>query len=133
MPTMPATFRAPWQPTREERDRETDRLRGSARERGYSVAWDKASRGFLLRHPICAACEAAGLIVAAEVTDHVIPHKGDMGLFWDRSRWQGACTWHHNVVKQILERLFEDGAIGEADLWLTSAYAQRIAKRERGC
>lgn len=131
MPTMPATFRAPWEPTREERDREADRRRGSARARGYSPAWDRASKGFLLRHPVCPACRAAGIITASEVTDHVVPHKGDQVVFWDRTRWQPACRWHHDVVKQILERLFEDGAIGEAELWLTSAYALQVAERVR--
>lgn len=131
MPSMPTTFRAPWMPSRAEVARATDQARGSARERGYTPAWDRASAAFLLAHPICPACEAAGLIVAAEVTDHVIPHKGDRALFWSRTNWQPACRWHHDAVKQRLEQLYAAGKIGPAELVLTSAYALAVAVQMR--
>lgn len=131
MPQMPGTFRHPNAPSRAEQSRASDQARGSARDRGYTPAWDRASIGFIKAHPICPACKAAGLIVAAEVTDHVIPHKGDRALFWDRANWQPCCRWHHDVVKQILERLFASGSASSADLWLTSPVALAIAARER--
>jgi 5-methylcytosine-specific restriction protein A len=64
-------------------------LRASAAERGYGRRWQIASRAFLARpeNRICAICQR----VAAECTDHIIPHGGDPVLFWDVANWQPAC------------------------------------------
>lgn len=78
--------------------------RATARERGYSAAWDRARAGFLRLHPHCAECAKEGLIVRATVADHVIPHRGDMRLFWDSSNWQALCTNHHSSWKQQREK-----------------------------
>lgn len=40
---------------------------------------------------------------AATVVDHVIPHKGDLGLFWDLTNWQPLCKLCHDSVKQAQE------------------------------
>ena len=45
--------------------------------------------------------------------------------------WQASCDWHHNVVKQLLERMFDRGEIGVDDLWLDSEIALETAARER--
>ena len=124
MPTMPGTFRAPHMP---DRSKAYDHARGSARSRGYTPRWDKASRGFLGKNPICLACEAAGLLEAARVTDHIIPHRGDCALFWDKDNWQPCCRWHHDVVKQSLERAFDAGQTVASDLLLTSHRALALA------
>lgn len=131
MPVMPSTFRAPHQPDRVEARRSFDADRGSARERGYSAKWDKASKGFLAKHVLCLACAAAGIDEVARVTDHIVPHRGDMTLFWDRNNWQSCCRWHHDVVKQRLEREFEAGRISADDLSLTSRRALAFAARLR--
>ena len=131
MPTAPKTFRAAHAPTPKQSEQDYDRRRGSARERGYSSKWDKVSVAFLRKHRVCKACEAVGVLQATEVTDHIVPHKGDMGLFWDRSNWQACCRWHHDVVKQILEREFLAGNIGRSDLNLTSRAALDLASRLR--
>lgn len=131
MPTMPKTFRSPHVPDRKERGREYEQRRGSARERGYTSKWDKASKGFLRRNPICKACEAAGVICASEVTDHIVPHRRDSALFWDRSNWQACCRWHHDVVKQRLERDYEQGRAVAADLDLSSPKALALAEALR--
>lgn len=60
--------------------------RPSARARGYSPAWDKASKAFLAL-PGNRTC-ACGCGREADVVDHVTAHKGDMRLFWDQSNWQ---------------------------------------------
>lgn len=131
MPTMPGTFRAPNAPSRVERSQAYERSRGSARQRGYSTKWDKASKAYLSRRPICPACQAADVLTASEVTDHIIPHKGDKALFWSRENWQPCCRWHHDVVKQALEREFEHGRVKVSDLHLTSARALSVAARLR--
>ena len=33
----------------------------------------------------------------ASVVDHIIPHRGDEALFWDRSNWQALCHRHHSI------------------------------------
>lgn len=49
-----------------------------------------------------------------------------MVLFWDHAKWQPACAWHHNVVKQILERMYATGEIKADQLWLNSSTAVRL-------
>lgn len=78
--------------------------RASARERGYTAAWDRARAGFLRLHPYCRECAREGLIVRATVVDHVIPHRGDQRLFWDQGNWQCLCTNHHSSWKQQVEK-----------------------------
>ena len=78
--------------------------RASARQRGYDGKWEKARKSFLRSNPLCAYCAQQGRTVAATVVDHVIPHKGDRKLFWDRKNWQPLCKPHHDSTKQAEER-----------------------------
>lgn len=81
-----------------DRQRRHDANRPSARERGYTGAWEEARRAFLALHPACAFCG-----YTATVVDHVTPHRGDMVLFWDRANWQPLCKPCHDRRKQRLE------------------------------
>ncbi|MCV0384880.1 MAG: HNH endonuclease [Nitrobacter sp.] len=108
-----------------------DTRRGSARSRGYDGRWDRAAKQFKWTHPLCLGCKAEGRVTATAVVDHVLPHRGDMVLFWDQDRWQPSCQFHHSVVKQQLEHMFDRGALPEAELWLDSATAVAISRRER--
>jgi 5-methylcytosine-specific restriction protein A len=81
------------------RKAEIDKRRPSARQRGYDTKWDKERVAFLKMHPTCARCSSP-----AKVVDHIIPHRGDKGLFWSRSNWQPLCTRHHSGAKQSEER-----------------------------
>lgn len=76
----------------------------SSTQRGYGYKWQQAREGYLRKHPICVKCDR--LTVATEV-DHIIPHKGDMVLFWDRSNWQSLCKSHHSE-----KTAREDGGFG---------------------
>ncbi|MFT0137292.1 HNH endonuclease [Alcanivoracaceae bacterium MT1] len=78
--------------------------RSSAAKRGYGKRWQKAREQFLAENPLCVFCQARGLVRAATVVDHKIPHKGDMKLFWRRSNWQALCKPCHDIDKQRLER-----------------------------
>jgi len=75
-----------------------DARRGSAHERGYSVAWQRARVGFLTKHPLCKRCEdqTPPALTPATVVDHVVPHKGDKALFWDSTNWQPLCKPCHD-------------------------------------
>lgn len=51
---------------------------------------------FLQSHPLCAECRKLGRYTKATVVDHIVPHRGDQKLFWDRSNWQPLCKACHD-------------------------------------
>lgn len=67
--------------------------RPSAHKRGYTREWVRESKTFLAQpeNALCVYCKRNGFLVAAIQVDHIIPHRGDQNLFWDRSNWQGLC------------------------------------------
>ena len=69
----------------------------SATGRGYGAAWRKARKQYLEVHPLCAECIKEGRYVKATDVDHIVPHRGDQKLFWDRSNWQALCHRHHSM------------------------------------
>ncbi|MBZ5497652.1 MAG: HNH endonuclease [Acidobacteriia bacterium] len=85
---------------REER-RQLARSRPNPAAMGYGHEWRKASRRFLEENPLCVHCRQAGRIRTSEVTDHIVPHKGDMALFWNRSNWQALCWRCHSRKPRV--------------------------------
>ena len=81
--------------------------RGSSAERGYGHKWRKARQVFLAQNPLCACHLERGDVVSASVVDHVIPHKGNMSLFWDSKNWQALCKRCHDTKTAT-----EDGGFG---------------------
>lgn len=128
MPVSAPTFRPKHKQTRKEYLREYDRRRGSARKRGYNHQWDKASLAFKRANPLCLGCKAVGLTKPVEVTDHIIPHKGDEELFWNEDNWQACCRWHHDSVKARLELRFECKEITAEALRLDSPEAIALTR-----
>lgn len=104
--------------------------RDNAHDRGYDRRWKRARGHFLRQHFYCWGCGAIGVKRKADTVDHIIPHRGDLRLFWDRNNWQPACAWHHNSIKPELERRFAARKITAADLHLQSSTAVRLT-RER--
>jgi 5-methylcytosine-specific restriction protein A len=85
------------------RKAEADKRRPTAQQRGYDSKWRKESRAFLAR-PENRLC-ACGCGRIADCVDHIIPHRGDRKLFWDRANWQPlASSPCHASRKQSLER-----------------------------
>lgn len=78
--------------------RARDRERGTARDRGYDAAWEKASKAFLAE-PANAFC-SCGCGRRSRVVDHREPHRGNMQLFWRRSNWQPMCSPCHSRKAQ---------------------------------
>ena len=70
----------------------------SATSRGYGAAWQRESKRFLQmpEHRLCEECLKEGRYVKATVVDHIVPHRGDPALFWDRSNWRGLCKSCHD-------------------------------------
>jgi 5-methylcytosine-specific restriction enzyme A len=79
-----------------------DKQRGTPSQRGYGHKWRKARTYYLSHHPLCVRCGDG-----ATVVDHITPHKGDMGLFWDSSNWQSLCAPCHSR-----KTAKEDGGFG---------------------
>ena len=73
-----------------------DEVRGSAAARGYGRRWQRERVRFLATHPLCEDCKAQGRYVKATDVDHVVPHRGVMALFWDRSNWRALCHSCHS-------------------------------------
>ncbi|WP_322925339.1 HNH endonuclease [Paenibacillus campi] len=87
--------------------RQYDQYRETAAQRGYGSQWRKAREGYLRKHPLCVHCRERGILKEATVVDHIIPHKGDKELFWERDNWQPLCETCHNVKTAT-----EDGGFG---------------------
>ena len=81
----------------------------------YGRRWRKARLVFLKSNPTCRMCHQLDRVSLAEVVDHIIPHRGDLDLFWDRDNWQALCKSCHDTAKQQEEQrgfsreLDEDG------------------------
>jgi 5-methylcytosine-specific restriction protein A len=71
--------------------------RPSARKRGYTWDWEKAAHAHKVANPLCRPCLQEGRITPADEVDHIIPHHGDMALFWDRDNWQSICRPCHEA------------------------------------
>jgi 5-methylcytosine-specific restriction protein A len=91
------------------RQQASDAKRLSSTDRGYGTRWRNTSKGRLRKHPLCV--DPYGFhkdrVVAATLTDHIIPHKGNMVLFWDPSNWQSLCDSCHSY-----KTAKEDGGFG---------------------
>lgn len=70
--------------------------RENASKRGYGSRWRAERALFLKRNPLCAQCRRTGRLTPATIVDHIVPHRGDMKLFWDRSNWQPLCKSCHD-------------------------------------
>lgn len=78
--------------------------RPSAAKRGYNSRWQKARATYLRSNPLCVECDRQGRTTSAVIVDHIIPHRGDQELFWDKTNWQALCKRCHDSYKQRLEK-----------------------------
>ncbi|TCL09150.1 HNH endonuclease [Shimia isoporae] len=84
------------------------------------AAWRSGLRpAHLLKEPVCRACARRGIINVGSLTasgakqtnprrcylavDHIIPHRGDLELFFDPENLQTLCPDDHDQNKQRLE------------------------------
>ena len=82
--------------TRARYDKEVDKKRGSAYQRGYGKKWQRERKLFLVNNPLCIGCKSKGIVTASKVVDHIVPHRGDDKLFWNRRNWQALCKPCHD-------------------------------------
>ena len=105
MPTRTPRFNPPTQRTKQERKRDADRSRYNAPWRAWygAARWVAIRQTQLSEHPLCAMCIEVEDVTAANVCDHVTPHRGDETLFWS-GPFQSLCEACHNGRKQREER-----------------------------
>ncbi|MCP3669474.1 MAG: HNH endonuclease [Gammaproteobacteria bacterium] len=70
----------------------------------YNYKWRQASKRFLKQTPMCAMCIDRGQATPSAIVDHITPHRGNQGLFWDVSNWQALCKHCHDSHKQRFEK-----------------------------
>lgn len=108
MPSAPRRFQPRRSQPRAEVAREVDRDRGSARARGYTPAWDRASKDHRAEHPLCGYCAIGAFGPQRDepttCTDHLYPQRQYEGVFWVRIYWVSSCDDCHAGPKQALER-----------------------------
>lgn len=82
------------------RDYDARRLRETETRKLYKTArWLRLRDAQLAGQPLCAMCEADGVIRPALVCDHIEPHRGDVDRFW-AGPFQSLCIGCHNRRKQ---------------------------------
>lgn len=81
------------------KQKQVEARRESSAKRGYGYRWQQVSKGFLRAHPLCQCpdcLEGVKQLKPATVVDHIIPHRGDMNLFWNRNNWQAMAKECHD-------------------------------------
>lgn len=85
--------------------RRSDRVTSSGR--GYDSRWRRARSRYLKAHPLCVRCKAERKLAKASVVDHIVPHRGDEKLFWDKSNWHALCKNCHDSKTMTEDRYQE--------------------------
>ena len=67
-------------------------------------AWYRLRHAQLQREPVCRMCKQLGRVTAANVIDHIEPHRGNLELFHDPANIQALCKACHDGAKQAQER-----------------------------
>lgn len=62
--------------------------------------WRNDRKLFLKYNPYCYECQQSGVIVLADVCDHIIPIEKFGGAVWSWLNRQGLCTTHHQRKRQ---------------------------------
>jgi 5-methylcytosine-specific restriction enzyme A len=91
-----------------ERRQEIVRTRDPSLHAFYnSGRWKAYRKTHIERSPLCVMCEREGRAVLGSIVDHIIPHRGDVSLFWAMDGVQTLCVRHDS-----LKRLRENGLLG---------------------
>lgn len=86
---------------RKEKDAEALKFYKSAR-------WQRTSRNYRYKHPVCELCQKLGIVTPADVVDHVKERKDltidEQHLLYDENNLMSLCHAHHNQ-KSASERM----------------------------
>lgn len=94
---------------RKARMAEADRARDPTVRRLYDHRWRKVARAYLDANPVCVCevCVQLDRTLPSQVVDHIVPHRGDVSLFWSQANWQAMSKACHDRKTAI-----EDGGFG---------------------
>lgn len=59
--------------------------------------WERTSKQFRLKNPLCIECLANGIVRKADVVDHIVELKDDWDKRLDWDNLQSLCHEHHNI------------------------------------
>lgn len=63
----------------------------------YRVGWQSRRQIAMAKNPFCPECLVeGGRYVPTTDVDHIVPHRGDLRLFWLQSNLQALCHAHHS-------------------------------------
>lgn len=80
----------------------------------YDKEWMEYSRKFLKHNSKCYSCGNK-----SQVTDHLVPHRGDQELFWKSDNYLPLCTRCHNKVTALFDKRSGRGVLSLEKLkWL---------------
>lgn len=74
-----------------------------------TAAWKRRRLAQLQAEPFCLFCAAQDRVSEATVADHVVPHRGDLDLFW-YGELQSLCAPCHDAAKARIESFGYDSA-----------------------
>jgi 5-methylcytosine-specific restriction protein A len=80
--------------------RERDRPNVDIRKEYRTPRWLAYRRQKFQEQPFCVECEKQGRYVQwfrGGVLDHIIPHRGNLDMFYDYNNLQGLCWSHHSA------------------------------------
>lgn len=132
MPTLPPLFRpahlGPRRRAEARRQQEQAQRRGTAAERLYDARWQRTSTAWRKQpeNALCVCCRANGVVKLAELVDHIVPHKGDLELFWDQANWQSLCDRCHQTIKRPLEHAYSRGEVSTESLKLNRSLPEHF-------
>lgn len=67
------------------------------RQAMYDWRWRKTSERYRAEHPLCVECEQLGRTEPSTCVDHIVPHRGNVELFWNEENWAALCDAHHKT------------------------------------
>lgn len=81
--------------------------------------WKRLRLYQLQKEPLCAKCKTKGQTTPASVVHHIVPHKGDLTLFYT-GELESLCAHCHNVLTGMDEQHGYSNDIGD-DGWPTDS------------
>lgn len=87
-------------------NKQYERQRGTASQRGYDATWQRLRKMVLNANPLCRSCQRDGMATPATEVDHIVPiNRGGERL--DRKNLQALCKSCHSK-----KTVREDGGFG---------------------
>ena len=77
------------------RRREQARPNVDVRKLYLTRRWRDLRAEVLQDEPLCRECRGQGRVEPSTDADHILPHRGDLALFWNRANLQGLCHACH--------------------------------------